>query len=555
MGVADHSAPEHDTQLVVSGWLLEERLGQGSYGEVWRARRRHVDLVRALKLVRIVDDHAFEGWREEILRLEELSHPNVVRFYDADIASEGPYRGHAWIATELCDRSLAAELRHHPDGRLPRHDCDLLVEQMLSALSAARSLGCVHRDIKPANILVHRSGAWKLCDFGTARLLPTGGTHLQTTVIGTSRYMSAAALRGQQDHAADLYALGVTVHEALSGQLLHPYTRGMSEVDYAALVVETSPTVSTALPPRWRTVVEALIGQHGKLDAAALSAWFDETAGRRPPGQPLSAPGSGSGSGSGAELPAATAATAAATAATEAVGPNGSAVAPSVQRYYVPAPATPSAPLPSPSAGVAARPAPTPLPMASGGLRVAWARRATAVDPTGMLRRRASALVIDVVVTYLLALLCFHVFAVNTYEQVPAAASCADITVEGQDCYVDRVSGINEVYVAEGARVVLARAGFYFPFLAVFVLLQGRTGYTPGKLLRGIRAVGADWRPPGRRRALIRTVLWVVDGLPCFVPLLGLVVAARRHDIRRVGDLAAKTYVVRRSSLPTPPTP
>ena len=109
------------------------------------------------------------------------------------------------------------------------------------------------------------------------------------------------------------------------------------------------------------------------------------------------------------------------------------------------------------------------------------------------------------------------------------------------------------VYVGDGGLPLLARAAFYFPFLAVFVLMQGRTGYTPGKLLRGIRVVGADWRPPGRRRALIRTLMWVVDGLPCFVPLLGLVVAARRHDIRRLGDLAAKTYVVRRTSLPPPP--
>src|SRR5262245_18826018 len=100
------------TNRVVAGWILEERLGSGGLGEVWKARRLHVDLFRALKLMRVASETAFASWRHEISRLEELSHPNIVRFYDADIVSDqGPYDEFAWIATELCERSLADELR------------------------------------------------------------------------------------------------------------------------------------------------------------------------------------------------------------------------------------------------------------------------------------------------------------------------------------------------------------------------------------------------------------------------------------------------------------
>ena len=262
------------THRVVAGWILHERLGSGGFGEVWRARRRHVDLYRALKLMPVSSEAAFASWRHEIGRLEGLSHPNVVRFYDADIVVEdGPYRDCAWIATELCERSLADVLRDRPGHVLTAPEALRLLDEMLGALAAAHGGGCVHRDVKPANILLHASGAWKLCDFGTARLVPqgsAGGAHPHTGVVGTSPYMSAEAHRGRQDFAADLYALGVTVHEALCGLRLHPRPEGMTDSAYVKLILDTPPTVSPRLDPQWRSLVEALIGRHGPRSAAEL---------------------------------------------------------------------------------------------------------------------------------------------------------------------------------------------------------------------------------------------------------------------------------------------
>jgi serine/threonine-protein kinase len=263
------------TNRVVAGWILEERLGSGGFGEVWRARRRHVDLFRALKLMPVVDEDAFAAWRHEISRLEALSHPNIVRFYDADIVAEdGPYQDFAWIATELCDRSLADELDRRPDHRLTPPEAMGVLDAMLSALAAAHAQGCVHRDVKPANILLHGSGVWKLCDFGTARLIPDGETAPRTAVIGTFPYMSPAAHRGRQDQAADLYALGVTVHEALCGERLHPRPPGTTDSEYVKQILDTPPAISPRLDPRWRGYVTALIGQDGPHSAEQLLTWL-----------------------------------------------------------------------------------------------------------------------------------------------------------------------------------------------------------------------------------------------------------------------------------------
>jgi serine/threonine protein kinase len=242
---------------------------------VWKARRRHVDLFRALKLVPVSDERAFVSWRHEISRLEEVSHPNIVRFYDADLVGDGgPYDHYAWIATELCERSLADELARRQDHILRPDECLHLVQGMLGALAAAHSRGWVHRDVKPANILLHRSGVWKLCDFGTARLVPPGESAPRTAVLGTLPYMSPAAHRGRQDQAADLYALGVTVHEALCGQRLHPRPDGMTDSEYVKFILDTQPTISPRLDRRWRDLIAALIGDRGPVTASELLSRF-----------------------------------------------------------------------------------------------------------------------------------------------------------------------------------------------------------------------------------------------------------------------------------------
>ncbi|HEV7760449.1 MAG TPA: protein kinase [Acidimicrobiales bacterium] len=596
-------------ERIVAGWILERRLGAGGYGEVWQARRRHVDLVRALKLIPIVSEGAFESWRHEIGRLEALNHPNVVRFYDADIVSDGLYRDYAWIATELCERSLADGLRAREHHVLPWSEGERLLDAMLAALAAAHAAGMVHRDLKPANIVRHRNGTWKLCDFGTARLVPSDATHPVTQVIGTSPYMSPAAHRGQQNQAADLYALGVTVHEALRGERLHPRPEGMTDSEYIKAVLDDPPTISPDLPRRWQTVVAALIGQHGRFEAADLATWFTETRGESPPSTSTAA-GAGAGATSRtvaahgpAGAPGTVGAVAAAAAAAGMVGgATGPTVAAKLPQSSAPAnrsaprpaaksgveaagptpapragavrlpppavrpapPSPPPAPAPSraparPSPPVAApprHPAPaggSPRPAPPAGPAVPAAQPWEAVPPyaTAPMGRRIVATLLDGFIVLVVSSVFYFGAVVDKYEpaKVPDGVSVSDACDSLDGAFSSCVTFGNKVYVSASGAVS------YAPFavvagLLMFVLLQGLTGVTFGKLFTGLRVVGPDGRSPGLLRALLRTVFLAVDAFPYMVPLLGWLIAVSNAPHRRLGDLVASTLVVRRSMLP-----
>jgi serine/threonine protein kinase/uncharacterized RDD family membrane protein YckC len=547
-----------DGERVVAGWILEERLGAGGYGEVWRARRRHVDLVRAVKLIPMVSDGAFESWRHEIARLEALNHPNVVRFYDADLVADGPYQGYAWISTELCERSLADTLRAQGHA-LPLDEGDRLLQAILAALAAAHDAGMVHRDVKPANILRHQDGTWKLCDFGTARLVPTDATHPVTQVVGTSPYMSPAAIRGRQNRAADLYALGATMHEAVRAQRLHPRPEGMNDGQYVERVLRTPPVIASDLPPRWQTIVATLIGQHGELDAAQITLWLGETGGERPPS-------SGSGGGpNGAPVNGAPATAAPVTGKTEvrvgAAGgtspatPDRAPASTPPRRVYVPAPASaPAAPSPPPQPAVrppvAGPPNGSAAPVAPGyGAPPAQA----APDPTDVMGRRIFAAIVDGVLVLALALFLYAGTVIARYDEVPLPVGAS-----GTDdaCAVLAPSTVSCVVIGDTIYVSTDEVVTFPPFVVIaalllLVFLQGLTGAAVGKRLAGLRVIGPQWQRPGVLRALGRTLALVVDAFPYVAPLVGWHLARTTPHHRRVGDLLARTFVVRhRGALP-----
>jgi uncharacterized RDD family membrane protein YckC len=102
----------------------------------------------------------------------------------------------------------------------------------------------------------------------------------------------------------------------------------------------------------------------------------------------------------------------------------------------------------------------------------------------------------------------------------------------------------DKAYVTEPPVLALQFAVEVGLFLIVYVVWQGYTGMTPGKALLGVRAVGEDGQPPGMGKAFVRSILWIVDSFPYALPLVGFVVGLTSTGHRRVGDMAAKTYVV-----------
>lgn len=162
---------------------------------------------------------------------------------------------------------------------------------------------------------------------------------------------------------------------------------------------------------------------------------------------------------------------------------------------------------------------------------------AAAVDPTAVMGRRYAAYIVD----WILASLVVGAVALLTvqYTEVPFAISCSDLRQSGlcfssgSTTYLIDQSDLLWVYVASGIYTVV-----------VFWLLQGLTGATPGKALCGIRTVRADGRACGIGRAIVRNILLVVDLIGCVVPLVGPITAGVSRGHKRVGDLAAGTYVV-----------
>jgi uncharacterized RDD family membrane protein YckC len=177
-----------------------------------------------------------------------------------------------------------------------------------------------------------------------------------------------------------------------------------------------------------------------------------------------------------------------------------------------------------------------------------------AVDPTAVSVRRVIATLLDaalvVVPAIMLLTASFEYLETDSLGRDPQQF-CDDYMDDVGDVCLDLDDVDGRVYFSEviepASSIVLWGGGF-----ALLVLLQGLTGWTPGKLLTGIRTVREDGRRPGLVKAFLRWVMWVVDGFPYIVPLLGGILALTTQGHRRVGDMVAKTYVVRARAAGAP---
>jgi serine/threonine-protein kinase len=242
-------------ELLVGSYLLLERLGQGGMGQVFKARRRPLDRLVALKLLRtdrLATDEILTRFRREMEVAARLEHPNIVRALDA-----GEIDGTLYFAMEYLE---GADLAHlvGSKGPLPVEEASDYVRQAALALQHAHERGLVHRDIKPANLfLTSRDRVVKLLDLGLARADSTveGGTLTQTgSVVGTPDYISPEQARNSHDVdiRADLYSLGCTLYFLLTGQ--PPFPGGTltekllkHQLDPAPRVRQLRPEVSPAL--------------------------------------------------------------------------------------------------------------------------------------------------------------------------------------------------------------------------------------------------------------------------------------------------------------------
>jgi tetratricopeptide (TPR) repeat protein len=208
----DQLAVQQDPLLgqIVGNYHLLARAGAGSFGTVYRARDVRLDRPVAVKFLTADQSPAArQRFEQEARALARLGrHPGVV-----DIYTWGEHEGRSYLALEYVPESAADLLTRRPGGL----DLDQVLTigvQCAEALAAARRAGIIHGDLKPSNILLANEGAHaKLCDFGMSTLCgatPSAG--------GSPAFLAPECARGgPSSHAADIYALGATLHTLLAG--------------------------------------------------------------------------------------------------------------------------------------------------------------------------------------------------------------------------------------------------------------------------------------------------------------------------------------------------
>jgi predicted Ser/Thr protein kinase len=266
-------------RVVDNKYRIEQLLGRGGMGAVYRARDMRLDRLVALKVVRaelLGDLEARRRFRREAQIIARLQHPGIVSVYDYGTFADGG----AYLVMELVrGEDLRRVLQR--EGRLELTRAVQILTAVCTAIEAAHREGVLHRDLKPENILLPGGGVdAKVLDFGVAKVIaedrrdpqpigPDSATVLtmEGTIVGTPAYMAPEQLRGgAPDARTDVFGLGVIAYEMLSGEL--PFGRGsLAEVVLAQ---------ARGIPPMAAGSVQGSIER-------AIRAALEQDADRRPP--------------------------------------------------------------------------------------------------------------------------------------------------------------------------------------------------------------------------------------------------------------------------------
>ncbi|CAE8621828.1 unnamed protein product, partial [Polarella glacialis] len=211
----------------VAGYILDRRIGKGSYATVWKGRVEGRDEAVAVKVISRQTVTETAQLRQEVEVLRKISHPNIVRFRDLKKSA-----AHFYLVLEYCaGGDLSQFLRER--GRVAEEVARSFLTQISEGLCVLHRANVLHRDLKPQNILLSDCSAnpvLKIADFGFARALQP--QDMAATVCGSPLYMAPEILRHEPyDAKADLWSVGAILFELLIG---HPPFTGTNPMQLLA---------------------------------------------------------------------------------------------------------------------------------------------------------------------------------------------------------------------------------------------------------------------------------------------------------------------------------
>jgi eukaryotic-like serine/threonine-protein kinase len=245
----------------IGHYFIEEKLGEGGMGVVYRARDEKLQRDIALKFLGILPSGnavTHETVLEEARAISALNHPNICTVYEVGETGGKPY-----IAMEFVEgRPLSMEIL---SSGMTADQVERYGMQLADALSHAHSRGIIHRDLKAANVMVTPSGRLKVLDFGISRRLEAGGGdettrfdkswESQHTLTGTLPYIAPEVLKGiEADARSDIWSLGVLLYEMAAG---HRPFRGNTAYELSAAILrEHAPGINPPLTPALQGVID-----------------------------------------------------------------------------------------------------------------------------------------------------------------------------------------------------------------------------------------------------------------------------------------------------------
>ena len=271
--------------LVLGRYRLEERLGAGGFGVVWRARDEHLEREVAVKAIPRADTASEGGGDDRPARearaAARLNHSGIVALYEMGLDA-----GSVYLVSELVRGRTFAELSR---GRaLSDRDVGRIGVALAEALAHAHARGVIHRDVKPQNVIVLAepaagAGFAKLTDFGVAHLVGDEPLTRTGDIVGTLAYMAPEQAEGRTPTGAcDVYSLALTLYEGLAG---HNPVRGRNPAETARLVGQYVPSLREYrrdLPISLCRGLDACLEprpEH-RPDLAELRDWVDESVDR-----------------------------------------------------------------------------------------------------------------------------------------------------------------------------------------------------------------------------------------------------------------------------------